>query len=118
MGVQVWSPEAGGPVELDSPVRQALMTLLGAQAQREVVRARHRVLAAMAAQVRLQGRFLGGRPPYGYRLADGGPHPNAVHARWVRRVHMLKPDPATVRWSSGCSPSVRVAGRLRRWRGS
>ncbi|WP_125788173.1 recombinase family protein [Amycolatopsis sp. WAC 01375] len=41
--VQVWLPEAGGPVELDSPVHLALMTLLGAQAQREVARARHRV---------------------------------------------------------------------------
>ena len=83
-GVQVWLPEAGR-VELDSPVHQALMVLLGAQAQREVVRARHRVLAAMRGQTRVQGRFLGGRPPYGYRLADAGPHPNAVHARWGRR---------------------------------
>jgi hypothetical protein len=60
-GVQVWLPEAGGPVELDSPVHQALMVLLGTQAQREVARARHRVIAAMRAQTRLQGRFLGGR---------------------------------------------------------
>ncbi|PKV96961.1 recombinase-like zinc beta ribbon protein [Amycolatopsis echigonensis] len=98
VGVQVWLPEAGGLVELGSPVHQALMTLLGAQAQREVVRARHRVMAAMAAQARVQGRFLGGRPPYGYRLADGGPHPNAVHARWGRRVHVMEPDPATSGW--------------------
>lgn len=98
LGVQVWLPEAGGPVELNSPVHKALMMLLGAQAQREVVRARHRVKAAMGAQARLQGRFLGGRPPYGYRLADGGPHPNVVHARWGRRVHALEPDPATARW--------------------
>jgi hypothetical protein len=96
--VQVWLPEAGGPVELDSPVHLALMTLLGAQAQREVVRARHRVMAAMRAQTRLQGRFLGGRPPYGYRLADGGPHPNVMHARWGRRVHVLEPDPEAARW--------------------
>ncbi|GAB3681673.1 hypothetical protein GCM10027597_27620 [Saccharopolyspora tripterygii] len=98
LGVQVWLPEAGGPVELDSPVLEALMVLLGAQAQREVVRARHRVKAAMAAQARSQGRFLGGRPPYGYRLADGGPHPNAVHAQWGRRVHVLEPDPETAPW--------------------
>jgi hypothetical protein len=30
--------------------------------------------AAMAAHVATEGRFLGGRPPYGYRLADAGPH--------------------------------------------
>ncbi|MDT7781926.1 MAG: hypothetical protein QOF58_345 [Pseudonocardiales bacterium] len=38
LGIEVWLPEAGGPVELDSSVHQALMVLLGAQAQREVVR--------------------------------------------------------------------------------
>src|SRR5215211_759344 len=58
-------------------------------------------MAAMRAQVREQGRYLGGRPPYGYRLADAGPHPNAAHARWGRRLQRLEPDPATaphVRW--------------------
>jgi hypothetical protein len=34
----------------------------------------------MAAQTR-QGRYLGGRPPYGYRLADAGPHPNKLTPR-------------------------------------
>jgi DNA invertase Pin-like site-specific DNA recombinase len=97
LGVQVWLPEAGGPVELDSPVHQALMVLLGAQAQREVARARQRVVAAMRVQT-VHGRFLGGRPPYGYRLADGGPHPNRVHARWGRRIHVLEPDPVTAPW--------------------
>jgi hypothetical protein len=98
VGVQVWLPEAGGLVEVDSPVHQALMVLLGAQAQREVVRARHRVLAAMRIQTRMQGRFLGGRPPYGYRLVDAGPHPNPVHARWGRRLHALEPNPRTAPW--------------------
>lgn len=97
-GVHVWLPEAGGSVELDSPVHQALMVLLGAQARREVVRARYRTLAAMRVQARLQGRFLGGRPPYGYRLVDGGPHANPMHARWGRRAHVLAPDPATALW--------------------
>lgn len=51
-----------------------LVMLLGAQPKREVLRSRFRVLAAMQAQVREQGRYQGGRPPYGYRLADGGAH--------------------------------------------
>ncbi|MGO1050868.1 recombinase family protein [Crossiella sp. CA198] len=117
LGVQVWLPEAGGPVELDSPVHQALMVLLGAQARREVARARQRVVAAMRAQTRLQGRFLGGRPPYGYRLADGGPHPNATHARWGRRVHVLEPDPVTapwVRWMFAQRSSGRSVASLTR----
>src|SRR6185295_13031133 len=98
LGVAVWLPEAGGPVELGSPVHEALMVLLGAQAQREVVRARQRVLAAMRSQASQQGRFLGGRPPYGYRLVDGGAHPNARHSGWGRRLQVLAPDPVTAPW--------------------
>jgi DNA invertase Pin-like site-specific DNA recombinase len=101
MGVQLWIPETEGAIDHDDPVHQALMMLLGTQSKREVLRSRHRVLAAMQAQVREQGRYQGGRPPYGYRLIDAGPHPNAEHARWGRRLHRLEPDPATaphVRW--------------------
>jgi hypothetical protein len=29
-----------------------------------------RVRSAMSAQAKIEGRFLGGRPPYGYRLSD------------------------------------------------
>jgi DNA invertase Pin-like site-specific DNA recombinase len=97
-GIQLWLPEADGPVNLDDPVHQALMLLLGSQSRREVLRARHRVLAAMHIQARVQGRFLGGRPPYGYRLADAGPHPNRAHASWGRRLHRLEPDPDTAPW--------------------
>jgi hypothetical protein len=100
-GVQVWLPETNGPVEHRSPTHQALIMLLGAQSQREVLRSRFRTTAAMQAQAREQGRYLGGRPPYGYRLVDAGPHPNAAHARWGRRLHKLEPDPATaahVKW--------------------
>lgn len=118
LGVQVWLPEAGGPVELGSPVHQALMVLLGAQAQREVVRARHRVKAAMGAQTRSEGRFLGGRPPYGYRLADAGPHPNTTHAQWGDVFTCWNRIPKPHRGSGGCSPSEHVAGQSRRWHGN
>ena len=77
------------------------MLALGYQSKREITRARIRVRTAMAAQTREQGRYLGGRPPYGYRLADAGPHPNKAHAAWGRRAHRLEPDPETapvVRW--------------------
>ncbi|WP_246380766.1 hypothetical protein [Micromonospora jinlongensis] len=85
----------------DNPRQLALLDLLGVHSQRDVSRARHRSTAAMRAQAELQGRHLGGRPPYGYRLADAGPHPNRAHAAWGRRLHRLEPDPATaphVRW--------------------
>jgi site-specific DNA recombinase len=100
-GVQLWLPETNGPVDLGSPAHQALMMLLGHQSNREILRARFRTTMAMTAQARDQSRHLGGRPPYGYRLVDAGPHPNAVHARWGRRLHRLDPDPVTaphVRW--------------------
>ena len=109
-GMLVWLPEAGGPVDLDAPTHQVLMQVLAAQSQREVVRSRHRTMAAMTAQTIEQGRFLGGRPPYGYRLVDAGPHPNRAHAGWGRRCQQLSPDPATaphVRWMF----AERLAGR-------
>lgn len=100
-GVQVWLPEAEGPVDVTSPTHQALMGMLGAQSERESLRARHRVLAAMRMQACEQGRYLGGRPPYGYRLVDAGLHPNRADARWGRRLQRLDPDPVTapyVQW--------------------
>jgi hypothetical protein len=77
------------------------MTHLGLSSKREVTRTSIRVRTAMAVQVREQGRYLGGRPPYGYRLGDAGPHPNKAHAAWGRRARRLEPDPETahiVRW--------------------
>ena len=59
-GVQMWLPEAGGRWVREDPMAQALVMVLGAQPQREVLRSRHRVLAAMRAQAREQGRYLGG----------------------------------------------------------
>ncbi len=100
-GVTVWLPELGGPVDPDDPAHRALVRLLGHQSRREVLRSRFRTREAMRAQVRAQGRHLGGRAPYGYRLIDAGPHPNPVHAAWGRRLQRLDPDPITaphVRW--------------------
>ncbi|MFD0503624.1 recombinase family protein [Streptomyces chiangmaiensis] len=47
----------------------------------------------MGSQAKLQGRYLGGRPPYGYRIADTGPHPNPSKAAAGQRIHKLEPDP-------------------------
>jgi hypothetical protein len=100
-GVQLWMPEVGGRVDYQSEHDEKTMTGLGLSSKREITRTRIRVRTAMAVQTREQGRYLGGRPPYGYRLADAGPHPNKAHAAWGRRAHRLDPDPATapaVRW--------------------
>jgi site-specific DNA recombinase len=100
-GVQLWMPEAGGRVNFAAEGDEQLILALGIQSKREIIRTRIRVRAAMAAQARDQGRYLGGRPPYGYRLVDAGPHPNKAHAAWGRRAQRLEPDPETapvVRW--------------------
>jgi hypothetical protein len=93
-GAQLWMPETGGRVDFTSEHDEKTMTMLGLSSKREITRTSIRVRAAMAAQTREQGRYLGGRPPYGYRLADAGPHPNKAHAAWGRRAHRLEPDPA------------------------
>jgi site-specific DNA recombinase len=100
-GVALWLPELSGPVDPADPSHRALIMMLGHQSQREVLRARFRTRTAMKIQVREHGRHIGGRPPYGYRIIDVGPHPNPRHARWGRQLQQLDPDPGTarhVRW--------------------
>lgn len=46
----------------------------------------------MAAQAQLEGRFLGGRPPHGYKLVDVGPHPNPAKAADGKQLHKLAID--------------------------
>jgi site-specific DNA recombinase len=94
-GVQLWAPEVGGAIDFLADGHEEAMIALGIQSKREITRTRIRVRTAMAAQAREQGRYLGGRPPYGYRLADAGPHPNKAHAAWGRRAQRLEPDPET-----------------------
>jgi site-specific DNA recombinase len=100
-GIQLWTPEVGGRIDYHAGDHEQTMLALGYQSKREIARTRIRVRTAMATQTREQGRYLGGRPPYGYRLADAGPHPNKAHAAWGRRAHRLEPDPETapvVQW--------------------
>ena len=100
-GAQLWMPETGGQVDYQCEHDEKTMTVLGLSSKREITRTSIQVRTAMAAQTREQGRYLGGRPPYGYRLADAGPHPNKAHAAWGRRGYRPEPDPAAahvVRW--------------------
>jgi site-specific DNA recombinase len=116
-GVQLWMPEAGGRVDFRSEHDEQAMTALGLSSKREITRTSIRVRTAMAVQTREQGRYLGGRPPYGYRLADAGPHPNKAHAAWGRRAHRLEPDPVTapvVSWMFGERLAGHSAARITR----
>jgi len=116
-GVGLWMPEVGGRVDWHAEDHEQTMLALGLSSKREITRTRIRVRTAMAAQTREDGRYLGGRPPYGYRLADAGPHPNKAHAAWGRRAHRLEPDPVTapvVRWMFAQRLAGHSAARITR----
>jgi hypothetical protein len=104
-GIQLWMPEVGGRVDWHAEDHEETMLALGLSSKREIARTRVRVRTAMAAQTLEKGGYLGGRPPYGYRLGDAGPHPNKAHAAWGRRAHSWSPIPRRRRSSSGSSRS-------------
>ncbi len=116
-GIGLWMPEVGGRVDWHAEDHEQAMLALGLSSKREITRTRIRVRTAMAAQTREQGRYLGGRPPCGYRLADAGSHPNKAHAAWGRRAHRLEPDPVTapvVRWMFAQQLAGHSAARITR----
>ncbi|MEV7231258.1 recombinase family protein [Polymorphospora sp. NPDC051019] len=94
-GVGLWVPEVGGAIDPESEAHDLIMSVFGGMSKGERTRVKVRVRTAMTSQAKIEGRFLGGRPPYGYRLADAGPHPNPGKAADGRRLHKLEPDPAT-----------------------
>jgi site-specific DNA recombinase len=92
-GVELWVPEVGGKVDPGSDAHDLVMSLYGGMSKGERNRIKIRVRTAMAAQAQFEGRFLGGRPPYGYKLADAGTHPNPSKAAMGARLHRLDVDP-------------------------
>lgn len=92
-GVELWVPEVGGAVDPGSEAHDLVMSLYGGMSKGERSRVKTRVRSAMAAQATVEGRFLGGRPPYGYVLADAGPHPNPGKAAIGQRLRRLERDP-------------------------
>jgi len=92
-GVDLWVPEVGGKVDPGSDAHDLVMSLYGGMSKGERNRIKVRVRSAMADQAQREGRFLGGRPPYGYRLGDAGPHPNPGKAADGKRLHRLEVDP-------------------------
>lgn len=94
-GVQLWVPEVGGPIDPGSEAHDLVMTLFGGMSKGERSRIQLRTRAAMRDLALRTDRFLGGRPPYGYRLVDAGPHPNPGRAAAGQRAHRLVPDEVT-----------------------
>jgi hypothetical protein len=94
-GVELWVPEVGGRVDPDSEAHDLVMSLFGGLSKAERARIQRRVRNAMQTMARAGGRYLGGRPPYGYRLVPVAPHPNAEKARVGATLNRLQPDPVT-----------------------
>jgi site-specific DNA recombinase len=90
--VPLWVPEVGGPIDPENEAHDLIMSVFGGVSKGERNRVKIRVRTAMAAQAQLEGRYLGGRPPYGYRLTDAGPHPNPAKAVDGKRLHALAID--------------------------
>jgi site-specific DNA recombinase len=93
--VPLWVPEVGGGIDPANEAHDLVMSVFGGMSKGERQRIKIRVHTAMAAQAQVEGRFLGGRPPYGYVIVDAGPHPNPAKAADGRRLHRLELDPVT-----------------------
>lgn len=93
--VPLWVPEVGGPIDPRNEAHTMIMSVFGGTSKGERTRVQVRVKAAMEAQAQFEGRWLGGRPPYGYMLEDIGPHPNPAKAADGKRAHRLVPNPET-----------------------
>ena len=94
-GVDLWVPEVGGRVDPDSEAHDLVMSLFSGLSKAERNRLRIRTRAAMHA-LAAEGRWLGGRPNYGYRLVDTTTiHPHPEQAAIGVHLRTLQPDPAT-----------------------
>lgn len=92
-GVPLWVPEVGGPIDPTNEAHELIMMMFGGVSKGERNRIKIRVRTAMSALAEIEGRYLGGRPPYGYVLIDLGPHPNPAKAADGKRLRGLEFDP-------------------------
>ncbi len=99
--VPLWVPEVGGAIDPGNAAHDMIMGVFGGLSKGERNRVKIGVRSAMAAITATEGRYLGGRPPYGYELIDAGPHPNPAKAADGKRLRRLVPHPAfslMVKW--------------------
>jgi DNA invertase Pin-like site-specific DNA recombinase len=117
--VPLWVPEVGGAIDPANEAHDMIMGVFGGLSKGERNRIKIRVRSAMAAITATEGRYLGGRPPYGYELIDAGPHPNPAKAADGKRLRRLVPHPAyslVVKWIF--APVHRRARAVRYRRGT
>ena len=91
MAVSLWIPSLSGRFDPEKTDDMA-MTITGGLSKSERQHVQRRVRAATAAQVLIDGRYQGGRPPYGDVVVDGGPHSHPRKAAEGQRLRMLAID--------------------------
>lgn len=94
-GVEVWVPELGGRFDPKNVTHSMMMSMLGGLSESERQHVQQRTRASMDAQVLNEGRHQGGRPPYGYTVIDGPPHPNPNRAGDGLKLRVLVLDTTT-----------------------
>jgi site-specific DNA recombinase len=92
-GVQLWLPELSGPYDSDNTTQDMLMAITGGMSKGERKRIQERVKQGMAAQVETEGRWQGGRAPYGYLAVPWKKHPNPKKASEGFMQKRLELDP-------------------------
>ncbi|MEV0768710.1 recombinase family protein [Nocardia salmonicida] len=93
-GVSIWVPELGGRFDPNNVTHSMMMSMLGGLSESERQHVQQRTRASMDAQVLNEGRHQGGRPPYGYLVVDGPPHPNPHRAADNLKLRILSLDAA------------------------
>ena len=93
-GVEVWVPELNGLFDARNVTHSMMMSMLGGLSESERQHVQQRTRASMDAQVLNEGRHQGGRPPYGYLVIDGPPHPNPNRASDGLKLRILSLDAA------------------------
>ncbi|MGV9739054.1 recombinase family protein, partial [Nocardia farcinica] len=88
-------PELNGLFDARNVTHSMMMSMLGGLSESERQHVQQRTRASMDAQVLNEGRHQGGRPPYGYMVVDGPPHPNPNRASNGLKLRILSLDAAT-----------------------
>jgi DNA invertase Pin-like site-specific DNA recombinase len=89
----LWVPELGGEYDPSNSSHYMLLTLTGGMSRGERQRVQERTRLGMESQAE-DGRFLGGRPPYGYTIEVLGRHPNKRKAEEGHKLKRLVADEA------------------------
>jgi DNA invertase Pin-like site-specific DNA recombinase len=92
--VSLWIPELSGAYDPTNASHYMMMSVNGGMSRGERQTVQTRVKLGMAAQVETQGRYQGGRPPYGYQAIGVAPHPNPRKAAEGFQLKKLVPDQA------------------------